>query len=125
MCGIIGAVSAAPIDGGLIEEMRDRMVHRGPDHAGIWLSEGAQVCLGHRRLSIIDLSPEANQPLLAHDGRFVITFNGEIYNFQELRRELLARGATFQTRSDTEVLVEAFRIWGEQCLDRLSGMFAF
>jgi len=101
------------------------MVHRGPDHAGLWQSENACVCFGHRRLAIVDLTPEANQPLVSHDGRFVIIFNGEIYNFQSLRKELLRRGVLFQTRSDTEVLVEAFRYWGDQCLSRLSGMFAF
>jgi asparagine synthase (glutamine-hydrolysing) len=125
MCGICGAISGAPIDPELIGRMRDRMVHRGPDHGGTWLAEDSRVCLGHRRLAIVDLNPEANQPFISHDGRFVITFNGEIYNFQSLRQELLAQGVPFRTRSDTEVLVEAFRCWGRQCLDRLSGMFAF
>lgn len=108
-----------------MERMRDRLAHRGPDHAGLWLSDDARVCLTHRRLAIVDLSPEANQPFLSRDGRFVITFNGEIYNFQSIRDELAERGAHFHTRSDTEVLVEAFRQWGEGCLARLSGMFAF
>jgi len=125
MCGIVGAVSAAPIDPKLIEQMRDHLSHRGPDHGGIWLADDAQVCLGHRRLAIVDLTPEANQPFVSRDGRFVITFNGEIYNFQSLRQELSACGIPFHTRSDTEVLVEAFRYWGKQCLDRFSGMFAF
>lgn len=92
MCGIVGALSPAPIEPRLIEEMRDCMVHRGPDHAGIWLSADARACLGHRRLAIIDLSPEANQPFVSHDGRFVITLNGEIYNFQVLRAYLMAEG---------------------------------
>lgn len=125
MCGIVGAISTAPIDHKLIEKMRDTMVHRGPDYAGIWLSEDFRVCLGHRRLAIIDLSPEANQPFISRDGRFVITFNGEIYNFQSLRDELVKQCVPFHTKSDTEVLVEAFRYWGDQCLERLSGMFAF
>ncbi len=124
MCGIVGAISAAPIDRECIEGMRDRMVHRGPDHAGIWLAADARVCLGHRRLAIVDLMPEANQPFISHDGRFVITFNGEIYNFRSLREELRAQGVAFRTCSDTEVLVEAFRFWGDKCLGRLSGMFA-
>jgi asparagine synthase (glutamine-hydrolysing) len=125
MCGIVGAVSADPVQPGLMETMRDRLAHRGPDHAGLWMAEDCRVCLGHRRLAIIDLTPEANQPFVSHDGRFVITFNGEIYNFESLREELRARGVVFRTRSDTEVLVEAYRFWCEQCLDRLSGMFAF
>ncbi len=114
-----------PIAQKIVEEMRDCMAHRGPDHAGIWLSEDACVCLGHRRLAIVDLSPEATQPFVSHDGRFVISFNGEIYNFRGLREELRAQGVPFHTQSDTEVLVEAFRYWGENCLQRLSGMFAF
>ncbi|HET9050497.1 MAG TPA: asparagine synthase (glutamine-hydrolyzing) [Candidatus Dormibacteraeota bacterium] len=125
MCGIVGAVSPEPVDPTVVERMRDRLVHRGPDAAGLWLSPDAGVCLGHRRLAIVDLSPEANQPLQSHDGRFVITFNGEIYNFRGLRRQLEDRGCTLRTQSDTEVLVEAYRVWGPDCLERLSGMFAF
>src|SRR5229473_3909747 len=125
MCGIVGVLSPEPVSTDLVCTMRDRLEHRGPDHAGLWSSPDSRVSLGHRRLAIVDLTPEANQPFLSHDGRFVITFNGEIYNFQELRKELLARGARFSTQSDTEVLLEAFRCWGDQCLDRLAGMFAF
>jgi asparagine synthase (glutamine-hydrolysing) len=105
--------------------MRDLVAHRGPDHAGVWRSNDGQVCLGHRRLAIIDLSPDANQPFISRDGRFVITFNGEVYNFRSLRDELRSRGIVFDTQSDTEVLVEAFRQWGDRCLEHLSGMFAF
>lgn len=97
MCGIVGAISNAPINQRLIEEMRDRLEHRGPDHAGIWLSTDARVCFGHRRLSIIDLSPEAHQPFVSHDGRFVLTFNGEIYSFKEPREELEKHGVEFFT----------------------------
>jgi asparagine synthase (glutamine-hydrolysing) len=125
MCGIVGAVSNAPISKNLIEEMRDRLEHRGPDHAGAWQSADERVCFGHRRLSIIDLSPEANQPFVSRDGRFVITFNGEIYNFKDLREELEDHGVQFATNSDTEVLVESFRRWGAECTRKLSGMFAF
>src|SRR5262245_11476345 len=125
MCGIIGAVSVAPIDPKLIVRMRERLAHRGPDAAGLWLADDERACLGHRRLAIVDLSPEANQPFVSTDGRFVITFNGEIYNFQSIREELLTKGAAFRTRSDTEVLLEAFRHWGARCLSRLAGMFAF
>jgi asparagine synthase (glutamine-hydrolysing) len=125
MCGIVGIVSASPVDRQLIAHMRDSMVHRGPDHAGLWSSSDARVCLGHRRLAIVDLTPEANQPFISADGRFVITYNGEIYNFDSLRQELEGRGVLFRTRSDTEVLLEAYRCWREGCLGRLSGMFAF
>jgi asparagine synthase (glutamine-hydrolysing) len=125
MCGIVGVLAAAPVDERLVEAMRDRLVHRGPDAAGLWRSDDGRTCLGHRRLAIIDLSPEANQPFVSADGRYVLTYNGEIYNFRELREELEELGATFRTSSDTEVLVQAFAAWGEGCLERLSGMFAF
>jgi asparagine synthase (glutamine-hydrolysing) len=105
--------------------MRDRLAHRGPDHAGIWSSQDGQVCLGHRRLSIIDLSAAANQPFRLPAHRMVIVFNGEIYNYRELRRMLEGGGARFDTQSDTEVLLQAYQHWGSGCLDRLSGMFAF
>lgn len=125
MCGIVGAVSAGPVEQDLIERMRDCLTHRGPDAAGIWSSPDGRVCLGHRRLSIVDLSPEANQPFVSRDGRFVVTFNGEIYNFRELRKDLEVEGIHFFTNSDTEVLIESFRRWGERCTEHLSGMFAF
>jgi asparagine synthase (glutamine-hydrolysing) len=125
MCGIVGAVSASPVDRTLIERMRDRLVHRGPDAAGLWSSDDGRVCLGHRRLVIIDPSPDANQPFVSSDGGLGVTLNGEIYNFRELRSDLERAGTRFRTRSDTEVLLEAYRHWGEECLDRLSGMFAF
>jgi asparagine synthase (glutamine-hydrolysing) len=125
MCGIVGAVSASAVDRELVAEMRDRLAHRGPDAAGLWTSDDGRVCLGHRRLSIVDLSPEANQPFLSPDGRHAITLNGEIYNFRALRAELEGEGIRFRTRSDTEVLLAAYRHWGAACLERLSGMFAF
>ena len=125
MCGIAGAISAARVDAKLVERMRDRLTHRGPDAAGLWSSADQRVCLGHRRLSIVDLSPEANQPFLSADGRHALVLNGEIYNFRALRAELEDGGARFRTSSDTEVLLEAYRHWGEACLQRLSGMFAF
>jgi asparagine synthase (glutamine-hydrolysing) len=125
MCGLVGVASGGAVDGSCVERMRDRLVHRGPDHGGIWRSEDGRVCMGLRRLKILDLSEDANQPFVSSDGRYVIVFNGEIYNHASLRRELVAAGAHFRTRSDTEVLVEAFARWGEHCLDRLVGMFAF
>lgn len=125
MCGIVGVLTDAPLDPGVVERMRDQMAHRGPDHAGLWLADDAHVCLGHRRLAIVDLRPESNQPFVSSDGRFSLTFNGEIYNFQALREELSQGGVIFRTASDTEVLLEAYRRWGVACLSRLSGMFAF
>src|SRR6202051_2092989 len=102
--------------------MRDAMHHRGPDDAGLFV-EGA-VGLGHRRLSIIDLSG-GHQPLANEDGSVTVVYNGEIYNFQELREELLARGHRFKTRSDTEVIVHLYEEVGAECVQRFRGMFAF
>jgi asparagine synthase (glutamine-hydrolysing) len=105
--------------------MRDRLAHRGPDHAGLWRSDDGRVVLGHRRLSIIDLDPRSDQPMTSADGRLVITFNGEIYNYRDLRAGLEREGLEFRTGSDTEVLLLAYRHWGPDSLDRVSGMFAF
>lgn len=102
--------------------------HRGRDDEGTYLSEpfgGKRACLGHRRLSIIDTSTAGHQPMSTEDSRFTITFNGEIYNFQDLRDELESTGEIVQTKTDTEVLLKAFRRWNVGCLDRLNGMFAF
>jgi len=125
MCGIVGAISPVPIDPGVIDRMRDDLAHRGPDHAGSWLAADGKIGLGHRRLAIIDLRPEANQPFASHDGRFLLVYNGELYNYRELKQELETHGVRFRTRSDSEVLLEAFRRWGEGALARFSGMFAF
>jgi asparagine synthase (glutamine-hydrolysing) len=125
MCGIVGVLGGQPVQPAVVEKMRDCLRHRGPDHAGLWQSPDGAVCLGHRRLAIIDLAPEANQPFVTGDGRFVIVFNGEIYNYRSLRADLERSGVRFRTRSDTEVLVEAWRRWGSGCFERLSGMFAF
>jgi asparagine synthase (glutamine-hydrolysing) len=125
MCGIVGAISAAPVDVSLLERMRDRLEHRGPDAAASWFGERGHVALGHRRLSVIDPSPDADQPFATADGRFVVVLNGEIYNFRALRTQLERLGSVFRTRCDTEVLVEAYRHFGPACLERLSGMFAF
>jgi asparagine synthase (glutamine-hydrolysing) len=125
MCGIVGVVAASAIAPETVECMRDRLAHRGPDHAGLWRSDDGRVCLGHRRLAIIDLDERSNQPLHSHDGRFTVTFNGEIYNYKIIRVRLERLGAQFRTESDTEVLMEAYRVWGPESLDLLSGMFAF
>ena len=103
--------------------MTTTMVHRGPDGEGVWLNEN--VGLAHRRLAIIDLRDVASQPMTNEDGSVWITFNGEIYNFQELRQELEKRGHAFRTQSDTEVIIHAYEEYGRGCLDRLRGMFAF
>jgi asparagine synthase (glutamine-hydrolysing) len=126
MCGIVGyAGRGGGLPPQLLAAMRDALTHRGPDACGLWLSPDAAVALGHRRLSIIDLSATGAQPMAGADGNSVIVFNGEIYNHEELRAELLARGARFVGRSDTEVLLAAYDAWGEDCVTRLRGMFAF
>lgn len=127
MCGIAGWVGSFPDDGSL-RRMTDAIAHRGPDGAGATVTQmgdgGNVVALGHRRLSIIDLSGGA-QPMSTPDGRFTIVFNGEIYNYVELRDELIAVGARFTSESDTQVINEAWRAWGPGALARLRGMFAF
>ena len=125
MCGIAGIIHPnpdRPVDPALVERMRDALVHRGPDGAGVWSGPG--IGLGHRRLAIIDLAGSP-QPMASADGRCVIVFNGEIYNFRELRRELQGAGHVFRTAGDTEVILAAYAQWGTGCLDRFDGMFAF
>ncbi len=125
MCGIAGIFhleTAKPVDPARIRLMTDAMLHRGPDGNGCWTAPG--VGLGHLRLSIIDLEGSA-QPMASADEADVLTFNGEIYNFQEVRAELSALGHAFRTSGDTEVILAAWRQWGVHCLDRLNGMFAF
>jgi len=124
MCGIAGCYQQA--DGRkLVEIMTDRIAHRGPDAAGTWDHDNDHVTaqLGHRRLSIIDLSDAADQPLSKHG--LTLVYNGELYNYKELRAELTTRGVRFATRSDTEVVLEAWRSWGPEALRRFRGMFAF
>jgi len=125
MCGITGAIAAVPLNPMVIDRMRDALAHRGPDHTATWLSPDGRIGLGHRRLAIIDLLPEANQPFASSDGRFLLVYNGELYNHRELRKDLERQGVRFRTASDSEVLVEAFRCWGSAALERFSGMFAF
>src|SRR3990170_6274835 len=126
MCGITGRVnflSGAPVDPAIIREMCTLLAHRGPDCEGMHVD--GPVGLGHRRLAIIDLSPAAAQPMSTPDGTLWITYNGEVYNFPDLRSELTQRGHHFRTQSDTEVILAAYREWGAECLHRLRGMFAF
>src|SRR5689334_6898328 len=107
MCGIVGYGSLnEPLSHSLLLQMRDTLVHRGPDDAGTWSSEDGLVALGHRRLAIIDLSAAGRQPMADSSGRLQIVFNGEIYNYQEVRRELETRQHVFQTATDTEVILE-------------------
>ena len=125
MCGIVGIFDTRgerPVDRDLLHRMNESQHHRGPDEGGLHVEPG--VGLGHRRLSIIDLAT-GQQPLFNEDGSVVIVFNGEVYNFQSLVPELQALGHTFRTRSDTEVVVHAWEAWGERCVERLRGMFAF
>src|SRR5688500_10445890 len=106
MCGIVGYLSARePIDGATIAAMSDTITHRGPDDDGLWLSDSCDVGLGHRRLAIVDLTEGGHQPMASHDGRHIIIFNGEIFNHHELREELRGLGWSFQSASDTEVLL--------------------
>ena len=125
MCGLVGVVDlrGEPVAHETVRRMSEAVAHRGPDGDGLWADGG--VGFGHRRLAIIDLSPSGRQPMLTPDGRHAIVYNGEIYNFQELRAELQGLGHAFISRSDTEVLLHAYQQWGPDCLRRLNGMFAF
>ena len=129
MCGIAGIFayrnSAAPPNSNELVSIRDYMVARGPDGAGNWFSADGRIGLAHRRLSIIDLSEAGAQPMASADGRLVVVFNGEIYNYRELRRDLDAKGRAFRSQSDTEVLLHLYADQGEQMVHRLRGMFAF
>lgn len=125
MCGIAGIVNfRGVVEPPQLSRLTDLLAHRGPDGAGHWFSEERNVALGHRRLAIIDPGPSGYQPMLSADSRHVITFNGEIYNFLELRRELEAGGAVFRTQSDTEVILAAWQTWREGMLSRFNGMWA-
>src|SRR5437016_7924774 len=125
MCGIAGYfnLQGEPASPVVIRRMTDAVAHRGPDGEGSFVEEA--VAVGHRRLAIIDLSPAGHQPMMSADGRFVISYNGELYNFQELRIELEALGCQFRSRTDTEVILYAYAQWRERALLRFNGMFAF
>jgi asparagine synthase (glutamine-hydrolysing) len=134
MCGFAGIIDFSRGTGGqslraTVARMANTLRHRGPDHAGIWIDTAAGVALGHRRLSILDLSPEGHQPMVSASGRYVIVFNGEIYNCPQLRRELdqaTPPSLFFRGHSDTEVMLAAFEHWGVQpAIRRMNGMFAF
>src|SRR5262249_43376629 len=124
MCGITGSLT---LDGrraspDVVKAMTAALDHRGPDGEGTFID--GPLGLGHRRLAIIDLTDAAEQPMLSPDGRFVLTYNGEVYNFLELRAELEAKGRVFRSRSDSEVVLTAFAEWGPDAFSRFNGMFA-
>jgi asparagine synthase (glutamine-hydrolysing) len=127
MCGFVAIISPDRLEPELLVKMRDRLAHRGPDGAQSWstATPRAVVGLGHRRLSIIDLTHGGDQPMFDASGELALVYNGEIYNYLELREELTAAGRIFVTQSDTEVLLAAYEHWGTDCLLRLNGMFAF
>jgi sulfate adenylyltransferase small subunit len=131
MCGIAGlidwrAATSADALRAAGEAMNETLRHRGPDDSGIWAEAESGVVLGQRRLAIIDLSPGGAQPMHSADRRYVITFNGEIYNYRDIRKELAAAGRAMRSDSDTEVLLEACALWGvERAIERTIGMFAF
>lgn len=125
MCRIAGIIDkksdTVAID---ILAMRDSMSHGGPDSSGVYHDESKKMSLGHRRLSIIDLTDAGHQPMFSPDGSIVIVYNGEIYNYRELKRELQNKGVVFFTNSDTEVIIQAYKLWGVACFEKLKGMFA-
>jgi asparagine synthase (glutamine-hydrolysing) len=125
MCGIAGILNlngepASPV---LLRKMTDALAHRGPDGEGFYID--SFVALGHRRLAIIDLSAAGHQPMTTEDENYTITYNGEVYNFQELREELKGLGYAFRSRTDSEVVLYAYVEWGPRCLERFNGMFAY
>ncbi len=124
MCGILGIVGKN-LDEKILVRMRDTMIHRGPDDSGIWLSSDRKIGLVHRRLSIIDLTEAGVQPMSDNERKIWISFNGEIYNFQDIRDELKEKGYEFRSRSDTEVIINSYKEWGTDCLHKFNGMFSF
>jgi len=125
MCGICGIfnLNGEPVSPINLRKMTDAIAHRGPDGEGFYID--SFIGLGHRRLAIIDLSPMGHQPMVSSDGQYAISYNGEVYNFQELRAELEALGCPFRSKTDTEVVLYAYAKWGPKCVERFNGMFAF
>jgi len=126
MCAISGMVvwEDGIINIDIIKDLNNLMSHRGPDGEGIWQSPDKLVVLGHRRLAILDVGKSGNQPMMSHNGKYIITFNGEIYNFLELRTQLKELGIPFQTESDTEVILAAWEFWGVDMLSKFNGMWS-
>ena len=128
MCGIAGVYhfqNSKTTNEKIVVKMRDTLIHRGPDSAGFYISKDEKVGLGHRRLAIIDLSPAGHQPMTNEDKTVWIVFNGEIYNFQELKSELIKKKHRFLSKSDTEVIIHAYEEYGFDCVKKFNGMFAF
>lgn len=125
MCGIAGVLhlNNAPVSSSVLKQMTDAIIHRGPDGEGQWID--GSVGLGHRRLAIIDLTPAGHQPMMSRSQRYVLTYNGEVYNFKELRIELESQGYQFHSNTDSEVVLNAWDCWGVGALNRFNGMFAF
>ena len=125
MCGIAGILNfdTARVSETVLKRMTDSIAHRGPDGEGHWI-EG-NIGIGHRRLSIIDLSNAGSQPMFSKDKRYVLSYNGEIYNFNEIRLELESKGYQFKSQTDSEVVLYAFANWGTDCVKKFNGMFAF
>ena len=125
MCGIAGIIKKKndKVNREEIQMMNDAMSHRGPDAEGIYIDD--TVGFGHRRLSIVDLSEGGRQPMFSHDRKYVLVFNGEIYNYIELKEYLKKKGAKFVTETDTEVIMEAYRFWGVDCTKKFNGMWSF
>jgi asparagine synthase (glutamine-hydrolysing) len=128
MCGIAGGfafdIAAKAVEQRIVERLNDQQRRRGPDGTGLWSSADKRIVLGHRRLAIIDTGPTGAQPMCDATGRWVISFNGEIYNYRALREQLEQSGCVFQTNSDTEVLINVIAYWGEEGLRKLRGMYA-
>ena len=127
MCGFVGFSSAVDFDRfqADLDRAIDSIGHRGPDDSGVFIDDQQGVGLGHRRLSVIDLSPAGHQPMISDDGKSVIVFNGEVYNYSEIKNELTGFGHQFEGASDTEVVLKAYIQWGVECLEKFIGMFAF
>ena len=123
MCGIVGFTNNIENTDEVLEKMMDRIRHRGPDAEGKYIDE--DIALGHRRLSIIDISSSGDQPIFNEDNSLVIIFNGEIYNYKEIREKLIEAGHSFRTNTDTEVLIHGYEEYGEKLLNMLRGMFSF
>ena len=125
MCGICGVLNfdGREVGSALLKKMTDSIAHRGPDGEGWYQSKG--LGFGHRRLAIVDLSPLGHQPMVTQDGRYALTYNGEIYNFREIRADLVSRGHSFRSQTDSEVVLHAWAEWGSDCVLKFNGMFAF
>lgn len=128
MCGICGYISGTHVSREVLTAMSDTIVYRGPDDSGVWESKTSDneffIGLAHRRLSILDLSQAGHQPMVSADGQTIIVYNGEIYNFQEIKRKLITKGCSFTSQTDTEIVLQAFKTWGREAFGKFNGMFA-